>query len=68
MGYIPCLINLFTTERTPSHEYVLALLVSLIEDNPAAIAECKSSKYCLKDHMQKYIALIKSREECQVTN
>ncbi|KAJ8936832.1 hypothetical protein NQ314_012148 [Rhamnusium bicolor] len=63
LDYIPTLIQLMSTERSPSHEHVLGLLVSLVEENPTAVAECKNSKYNLKETLQKYISVIRNKEE-----
>ncbi|KAG5892773.1 hypothetical protein JTB14_007988 [Gonioctena quinquepunctata] len=65
LGYVPVLISLISTERSQSHEHVLSLLVSLVENNAEAIAECKNSCFNLKDVLQIYIATVRNKEECQ---
>lgn len=64
LDYLPVLISLIAEERKPSHEHVLSLLVSLVEENSSAIAECKNAKYNLKDVLQRYINSIRNKEEC----
>ncbi|KAJ8916484.1 hypothetical protein NQ315_000126 [Exocentrus adspersus] len=64
LDYIPALVQLVATERSASHEHVLSLLVSLVEENPTAVAECRNPRYNLKDVLQKYVASIRNREEC----
>ncbi|KAF7275183.1 hypothetical protein GWI33_012106, partial [Rhynchophorus ferrugineus] len=42
LEYVPTLISLVSKERQSSHEFVLALLASLVEDNATAINECRN--------------------------
>ncbi|CAH1118505.1 unnamed protein product [Phaedon cochleariae] len=65
LGYVSALIDLFSMERSPSHEHVLALLVCLVEDNQNAIAECRNSSFNLKDLLHRYIVNVRNKDECQ---
>lgn len=66
LNYIPVLINLISQERMPSHEHVLSLLVSLVEDNHAAVNECRNEKYSLRDNLEKYLHQVEGKPECLV--
>lgn len=68
LGFVPTLINLISTERSPSHEHMLSLLVCLVEENARAVNECRSPQYNLKDFLHRYIFNIRQKEECQVSN
>ncbi|CAH0548632.1 unnamed protein product [Brassicogethes aeneus] len=65
LEYFPVLISLVNEERNMGHEFLLSLLVTLTEDNPAAINEIKDPKYSFKDIITKYRSSILNREECE---
>lgn len=67
LNYVPVLINLLSQERMPSHEHVLSLLVSLVEDNRAAVNECRDTKYALRDVLEKYLRQVEGKPECLVS-
>ncbi|KAJ8956278.1 hypothetical protein NQ318_015014, partial [Aromia moschata] len=63
LDYVPVLIQLISSPRSPSHEHALALLVTIVEENSAAEAECKNPKYNLKDVLQRYNRIVRNQEE-----
>ncbi|XP_074039621.1 hsp70-binding protein 1 isoform X2 [Leptinotarsa decemlineata] len=65
LGFVSTLISLISMERLTSHEHVLSLLVCLVENNVKAISECKNPSLKLKEVLQRYLASIRSKEECQ---
>ncbi|XP_030755130.1 hsp70-binding protein 1-like [Sitophilus oryzae] len=64
LDYIPTLITLISRERQPSHEYVLALLAALVEENATALSECRNPRHNLQEVLQKYVANCGTKEEC----
>jgi len=65
LEYIPVLVSLLTQERQPSHEHILALLLLLVEENQAAMNECKNPKYNLKEIITNYLQKIANKDEYQ---
>lgn len=65
-GAIPLLISLLATERQPSHEHLLSLLISLITDFPQAIVQCTNPKYGLESILKNLLQQISNKEECWV--
>lgn len=63
---IPLLISLIATERQPSHEHLLSLLVALITDFPQAISQCSDPKYNLASILRNNLQQISNKDECQV--
>ncbi|CAG9767566.1 unnamed protein product [Ceutorhynchus assimilis] len=61
---IPTLIGLISNERRPSHEHVLSLLATLVEENATALSECRNPAYNLQQVLQKYIKECGNRDEC----
>jgi len=65
LDYVPTLISLISRgERRPSHEYVLSLLATLVEENATALSECRNPTYNLQQVLQKYIDNCGNKEEC----
>ncbi|KAF5287345.1 hypothetical protein FQA39_LY15948 [Lamprigera yunnana] len=66
LEYIPMLIKLLETERMPSHEHVLSLLLLLVSENSSALNECKNPKYNLREILNRQMNAIANKEECQL--
>lgn len=66
LDYVPILISLVSKDRQPSHEHVLSLLATLIEENATALSECRNPRYNLQQVLQKYIEDCLDKEECMV--
>lgn len=64
LDYIPTLISLVSNDRVPSHEHVLALLATLVEDNATAVSECRNPRHNLQQILQKCIEECGDKEEC----
>lgn len=67
LEFVPVLIRLLSKSRQPSHEHVLALLASIIEDNNTAIAECRNPRHNLHQVLKEYINNNADKPECLVS-
>ncbi|XP_018330501.1 hsp70-binding protein 1 [Agrilus planipennis] len=65
LNYLPVLISLISKERKESHEHLLSLLLVIVQDNSAAILECRNPKYQLEEVLLEYLKQIKGKPESQ---
>jgi hsp70-interacting protein len=63
VGYIPVLFSLISTPPRSCDEHVFTLLLTLIEDNPSALCECRQNKLNGKEILDKYLSAVKGKEE-----
>lgn len=66
LGYVPVLIKLISQERMPSHEHVLSLLLSIVEENQTAVNECKNSEHDFEAILRRHLELVRNKPESQV--
>lgn len=67
LEYVPALISILAEERQRSHEHVLSLLLTLVEENQTAQNECKNPQHNFKETLQNYLAIIKNKDEALVS-
>ncbi|KAK5638136.1 hypothetical protein RI129_012431 [Pyrocoelia pectoralis] len=65
LEYVPLLISLLVSERKPSHEHILSLLLLLASENHSAMMSCKDPKHNLQGILANYLKIISNKEECQ---
>lgn len=58
------LIPILDEERNQGHEFALALLVTILEDNDSGVKEVLKPVYKFKDMLLKYRSSILNRDEC----
>ncbi|XP_057669150.1 hsp70-binding protein 1 [Diorhabda carinulata] len=63
LGCIPQLISLILMDHSPSHEHVILLLVTILEDKPEAVVQFKNYSPNIKEFLQRYLATVNNKEE-----